>query len=473
MKKTLLLLPFLFLAFVANSQRSYEEAIQMGDRALYNGQYKTALNKYFSAEAFDPSKKEVVRRKLNLVFDRIEKLKDEAETAKEEARASYQKAQKLVNAFYFYEDRFALAFKNDKFYFIDKNGDEVEKLGQWEKAEQFDRRGFAKIKNYKEDYLLDTLGNRYLVAYNLADLNENITALDLSEQDLEEIPALVFDYPQLKILLLSSNKITIFPEQIKKLENLIFLDLRGNLLTSLSVQIEELKNLTHLNLSFNHLTSLPDQIGELKALTELDLKSNNITQLPEQIRKLKNLTKLDLLGNQLISLPDQIGELKNLAFLNLGGIWAYGYNRLKSLPNEIGALKNLTFLNLRCNNLTNLPNQFGKLTNLKSLYLYGNEITTVFEQIGELKFLTNLSLGGSKLNAIEIEKILKLLPNLKRLDLKDLGLKELPNNILNYLVKLEWLDFRNDKIEKINPNNFPEEERERIRELLPGVGVRF
>ena len=244
------------------AQNTYAEAIQQGDRALRNGQYKTAINKYFSAEAFDPSKKDVVRRKVNIVFDRIETLKKQAETAlaetekaKEETQIALQKANKLVKAFYFYEDRFALAYGEkdyyNVFYFIDKNGNEVTKLSHWKKAEQFDRRGFAKIKKKDKDYLLDTFGHVYPVAYDIKDLNEGITALDLSEKELKEIPSVVFEQEQLEVLLLNSNWIPSLAVEIVQLEQLTVLYLPGNNLTALPVEIENLQILTKLFLQKN------------------------------------------------------------------------------------------------------------------------------------------------------------------------------------------------------------------------------
>ncbi|MCB0535393.1 MAG: hypothetical protein KDD14_24510, partial [Saprospiraceae bacterium] len=76
MKKEPALLLFALLAFSAQAQNNYTEAIQQGDAALRRGQYKTAINKYFAAEAFDPSKKAVVQGKVNKAFDAIEALRD-------------------------------------------------------------------------------------------------------------------------------------------------------------------------------------------------------------------------------------------------------------------------------------------------------------------------------------------------------------------------------------------------------------
>lgn len=85
MKSILLLFAILLAGATAWGQRSYQEAISQGDAALKRGQYKTAIAKYFAAEAFDPSKKEAVKAKVNRVFDEIERLKKEAEQSRKAA----------------------------------------------------------------------------------------------------------------------------------------------------------------------------------------------------------------------------------------------------------------------------------------------------------------------------------------------------------------------------------------------------
>ena len=82
------ILSFLFyLAFMATArgQSNYAEAIRQGDSAFNKQQYKTAINKYFAAEAFDPAKKDSVKAKVNRTFDRIETLRLEAIQAKLQA----------------------------------------------------------------------------------------------------------------------------------------------------------------------------------------------------------------------------------------------------------------------------------------------------------------------------------------------------------------------------------------------------
>ena len=73
----------LIFFFSAKGQSSYAEAMKQGDDAFKKGQYKTAINKYFAAEAFDPTKKNEVKDRVNKAFIAIETLRKKAENALE------------------------------------------------------------------------------------------------------------------------------------------------------------------------------------------------------------------------------------------------------------------------------------------------------------------------------------------------------------------------------------------------------
>jgi len=94
MNKFLLLLFCVTFFIAAKGQSNYAEAMKQGDAALQNGQYKRAIDKYFAAEAFDPTKKEIVKKKVKLTFDRIEELRQDAINSKRDAENALKDAQK-------------------------------------------------------------------------------------------------------------------------------------------------------------------------------------------------------------------------------------------------------------------------------------------------------------------------------------------------------------------------------------------
>ena len=91
-----LLFFFLLMTFfvTAKGQSNYAEAMKQGDDAFKKAQYKTAINKYFAAEAFDPTKKDIVKEKVNKVFDAIEALRKKAEDDKTRAEKAEKEANK-------------------------------------------------------------------------------------------------------------------------------------------------------------------------------------------------------------------------------------------------------------------------------------------------------------------------------------------------------------------------------------------
>jgi len=431
---SLLFFFFSIMFFVgAKGQSSFPDAMKMGDDEFKKKEYRKAINFYLAAEAFDASKKNEVKDKVNQAFNEIEKLRNEAEAAKKRAliekenaekanretamakiesdsaknkaiksdsvtKIALAKAQKLIDAFYFHKDRFALVYKEheNRFFFIDENGDEIRRLGRWDKAEQFNKIGLAKVGNIDWggafglglspdttlaafDFLMDTSGKRYAIITDKGQLRylNSIDgyAVDYSFTKIKDSNNLFFGDKDVRILILSENK-----------------------LESLPPEIRELKNLRKLDLSKNYLKSLPSEIGELKYLTGLYLSKNYFTSLSPEIGKLNNLTELDLTGNQLDSLPKEIGELKNLTELYLRN------NHLEKLPKELGQLKNLTTLDLA--NDQNILAQIDP-------YALTNSLKSLPEEIGKLKKLKRLFLTGNSIPKTEIEKIRKLLPNCK------------------------------------------------------------
>lgn len=93
--KRIFFLFFGILSFAAaTAQNNYAGAISQGDDAFRKGQYKTAIDKYFAAEAFDPSKEEIVKGKVRQVFDKIEALRQEAISSKKDADNALEETQK-------------------------------------------------------------------------------------------------------------------------------------------------------------------------------------------------------------------------------------------------------------------------------------------------------------------------------------------------------------------------------------------
>lgn len=314
----------------ADAQNAKNQAIELLE------QIKTEQQKTQAALAEARRARTLAQQALEKLEAQQEKTQEalvEAETARAQADSALLQSTKLTNIFVFYADRFSLAYGSvtkgifalpEKFYFIDKNGDFVEKLGRWPRAEPFDDSGFAKTSKWFlgwKDYLLDTMGNSYPVAYSTKEVDSNTKALildgNLGGLFNKKITKKIFRQGQLNIVKLNNFKNKDLSTAIGNLKNLTYLGLSDNKLTQLPPQIGNLKKLTHLDLGRNQFTNLPPEIGNLEELTHLDLDSNQFTDLPDSVGALKNLTDLNLSQNQLYTLPTEIRNLENLKHLDL------------------------------------------------------------------------------------------------------------------------------------------------------------
>ena len=81
-------------------------------------------------------------------------------------------------------------------------------------------------------------------------------------------------------------------------------------LRAVPAELGQLASLRVLRLSSNRLTSLPAEIGQLTSLEVLKLESNKLTRVPVEVGQLASLKVLHLGCNQLTSLPAAIRELR-------------------------------------------------------------------------------------------------------------------------------------------------------------------
>lgn len=212
---------------------------------------------------------------------------------------------------------------------------------------------------------------------------DRATKLDLSGQNLTELPESVCEIDSLLELDLRNNQLIALSDTITNLKNLIYLNLKSNCLLELPESIGELTRLWYLNIDRNPLIKLPESIGNLVKLTKLSLRkttrTSDIRKLPASIGNLVNLKELYLSGCQLTEIPDSIWNLTKLELLNLHG------NKLTSLPDSIGKLDRLTHLTLCYNEIAELPQSMSKLTNLKMLNIRRNPLS-----ISQISFLHSL-----------------------------------------------------------------------------------
>lgn len=152
-----------------------------------------------------------------------------------------------------------------------------------------------------------------------------------------------------------------------KMSHIKALNLSGNQIREIPSAIDQLTQLTSLGLGYNKITKLPQSICNLALLNTLRMQNNALKDI-EGIEKCVGLRILSLTDNQLEDLPDNIGNLTSLTTLGLFR------NSLRLLPRSIKQCSRLTYLGLK-DNLSFLEKSEGAYLGKKDLKaFFGNRV---------------------------------------------------------------------------------------------------
>jgi hypothetical protein len=299
--------------------------------------YKAILDNLDSAEGYPDSKAEQIRGLRRRVFVLIEKEKNEAKRARDEAKkqteiaktalaqadSARKKTQAVLDKIYFYEGKFGLAY--DEIYgygFIDKNLNTKIDF-KYSEALPFDKNGYAKMRKTENIYinsgyvLVDTFGNEFELATNLSEITSKTTALDLNDSEYrfkefkrKEIARTIKDSIECKKL---------EEQMIQEIANShIYIDSIVNF-NDIDDITDSLLFLNTLNMKkhFYELDSITTNISKNKQLKIIYFKNKGLNYFPNNFLSLTDLEYLDLSGNYIVSISEDLQKLKKLKVLKL------------------------------------------------------------------------------------------------------------------------------------------------------------
>eukprot|EP00494_Astrolonche_serrata_P032662 UN32931 len=216
-------------------------------------------------------------------------------------------------------------------------------------------------------------------------LPRSLVYLNMSKNNLVEVPDTVFQLPIIQNLDLSFNRIkkigmtkSTSPYKRRKLDDY-------------SSDVSYCKNLKTLDLSNNKFTELPSYFRKLVKVEKLYLQVNGFSDIPDFVDCMHNLLTLDISQNQITNaqslkhLPSSIQRLtlnhnrlescNDLNFRERGKHLIEFFisdNKLTCLSNDIGLCSNLATLDCSNNALNELPTSLADCEKLTHIQCYGN-----------------------------------------------------------------------------------------------------
>ena len=273
-----------------------------------------------------------------------------------------------------------------------------------------------------------------------------IRSLELRENHLQSLPNVTFlalKTTNLTELDLSKNGIFYLPDGIfEPLHNLRTLMFQENELQPSTEALKPLTKLESLSLRWNKMTRIPNHLSELRTLRKLNLRGN---QLCEQLasasifRDLSGLVSLDLSANSLrrsCFSPTTFLGLHNLQTLSLK--WNFIFACTPAIEKTFSVFANLRTLAIDYNHFRAVP-----FCILKYMMLL-SKLTAQWNGMHDYVDLTDTATNN-----------FQNLTNLQHLDLGNNGFSQIDRLGLESLVKLEILDFRQNKLERWYPINLP------------------
>ncbi|OHT11715.1 protein phosphatase 2C [Tritrichomonas foetus] len=223
--------------------------------------------------------------------------------------------------------------------------------------------------------------------------NQTLTKIDISHNQIKELPDALFGIPTLQTIYAINNKIKIVPESFSQSSITVF-NISSNPLKKFPKHLPE--SLQKIYVSYCGLVSIPSTIKKSKNLEELVAYGNQLKSIP----KIPNLKTLLLSQNQFSDFPKLPKSLTILDF---------SYNNFTTLPDKI-KLPNVIDIDFSHNDIENLPSNF-EIPQIKYLKLSYNKRLATTPKIQKYSSLLIINAEGTKIIFNKLPAIRELMTN--------------------------------------------------------------
>ncbi|KAJ1812835.1 hypothetical protein LPJ75_003455, partial [Coemansia sp. RSA 2598] len=238
-----------------------------------------------------------------------------------------------------------------------------------------------------------------------------VTSIDLRNKEITHIEGLS-QCAKLRKLDLSSNEIETQDafKGLHQAKSLVHVNLANNRLNSMGI-VEDIPQVNVLNLSNNQLTVISPSVAKCSELKALILGQNKISKI-EHLDGLLNLNTLVVSQNEISEIP-QMPLLKELTKISAA------HNRVACIP-DLTQHPKLKEIRLNDNRIAEVPESIRKCTGLKVIDLGNNKIDgwSSVAPLASIPYLYNLNLKGNPIceETKYREKIIEMIPSLRVLD---------------------------------------------------------
>jgi hypothetical protein len=163
-------------------------------------------------------------------------------------------------------------------------------------------------------------------------LKETLEVLDLTGNQLSELPDELAECTKLRIIFCSENNFTELPEVLGNCPALIMVGFKANRIAVVSPKALPAR-LRWLILTDNAVERLPDELGQCTSLQKLMLAGNRLTELPASLVNCQRLELLRIAANRIAAFPTWLLSLPRLAWLAYSGNpFADGWEPKRATP---------------------------------------------------------------------------------------------------------------------------------------------